>query len=422
MLRAARPLWHGFLAYLGAVLYGFPSKQLIVIGVTGTAGKSSTVQMLAKILNDNKKKTGYVTTVELFDGRKHEANRHGMSMPGRFMLQRDLRQMLKNGCKYAILEATSEGLAQNRHLGINFDCALFTNLAPAHLDSHGGFENYKRAKAKLFTALKKSPKKDFLKNKIVGVNLDSEHAEYFGSLLQAEKFGITFSDKKFYGAVYAGTDLKEEGGMVSFVLQNVLFTLNFPGKFNAYNALLATGCANVFGVSINQCAHALKSFVEISGRMEEIKNSKGVRVFLDYAPEPIGMENSLLAVQALQPRRIIHVFGSTGGHRDVQKRFEFGAISAKYADIIFITNDDVYDSDPEQIARDVRSGIERCEEKHASEIIEILDRREAIAAALRMARSGDVVLITGKGSEGFLVLPGNKRIEWNEREVIEQSL
>ncbi|MDB4939709.1 MAG: UDP-N-acetylmuramyl tripeptide synthetase [Candidatus Doudnabacteria bacterium] len=395
-VKRIRPVGHGFLAYLGAVIYGFPSRKLIVVGITGTAGKSTTTRFLASILNAAGKKTGYITTVNFFDGRNDVLNKHGMSMPGRFLLQKELKQMLQNDCKYAIIECTSEGLAQNRHAGIDFDLAVVTNLAEAHLDSHGGFENYKKAKGKLFAALEQSYVKPFFKTKVILVNAADANKEYFLSFKADQKIEINLDRE---------------------------VKINLVGDFNKNNAIMAMSIAEALGVTdLEIHKNALAAVSEIPGRMQSIANDKGLKIFLDYAPEPVAMENVLKAISLIEHKKIIHVFGSTGGHRDVAKRFEFGKISAAYSDKIIITNDDVYDSDPVKIVEDIMSGIKQSEHKKVSEIIVILDRKDAIKRALQIAQSNDIVLITGKGSEQFLILPGNQRIEWDEKKVIEQAL
>jgi UDP-N-acetylmuramoyl-L-alanyl-D-glutamate--2,6-diaminopimelate ligase len=369
---------------------------MIVVGITGTAVKSTTVRFLASILSAAGKKTGYITTVNFFDGDHDFVNKHGMSMPGRFLLQRELQLMLNNGCQYAIVECTSEGLAQNRHVGIDFDIAAITNLDKAHLDSHGGFENYKHAKGKLFQALENSQRKQFFKEKAIVVNSEDANKGYFLGFKADKKVEVKF-------------DREVE--------------ISIPGDFNKKNAIMALNIAELLGVTDSEIQKiGLKAVNEIPGRMQEIKNDKGFRVFLDYAPEPVAMQNALEAVNLLPHSKIIHVFGSTGGHRDVSKRFEFGEISAKIADMIVITNDDVYDSDPEKIANDIRTGIGRAVNKKTQEVKVILDRKEAIKFALETAKTNDIILITGKGSEQFLVLPGDKRINWDEKKVIEGLL
>lgn len=405
ILKFIRPYYHGFFAIAANLYFGRPSEQLTVIGVTGTAGKSTTVQMLSKILNNDAKKTGFITTVSFFDGEKEFVNKHGMSMPGGWLLQKQLKLMVNNGCKYAVVECTSEGLAQNRHLGINFQLAIFTNLSKAHLDAHGGFENYRLAKAKLFKLAKS-----------VLVNSDDENAGYFFSASFGRKFSAGFRgsdlvcEKKYFAQ-------KTQNG---FSLEQVAFTVSLPGKFNHYNALMAAAAAKILGVSFLSSQKTIQEFTKIRGRMETVENDLGIKILVDYACEPAAMKAALEAVQEMPHNRIIHVFGSTGGHRDVQKRFEFGKISAQASDIILITNDDVYNSDPEKIAEDIEQGIGQVESKKSKvkSVVRHLDRRYAISEALKMAKKDDIVLITGKGSERFLVLPGNKRVGWNETEVV----
>jgi UDP-N-acetylmuramyl-tripeptide synthetase len=405
-LKKIRPFGHGFLAYLAAVWYGFPARKMTVIGITGTSGKSTTTQILSKILNQAGKQTGYITTVEFYDGRKTTLNKHGMSMPGRFLLQRELAEMVAVGCTHAIVECTSEGLSQNRHLGIDFDVALITNLTDAHLEAHGGFEKYKLAKAKLFKALDHSKKK----HKIIGLNLDDKHSSFYGAFKASETFGISLKDSK-----HNSTEFEFEGNT---------FKVHLQGEFNVYNALMAVACASKLGVNDPHIIQkALDQIIEIPGRMQLIENQKGFKVYLDYAPEPAGMSSALKAVAMMPHAKLIHVFGSTGGHRDSSKRFEFGKISSSYSDVIIITNDDVYDSDPEEIAGDIEKGIAtNPNRKENIKVLTILDRKEAIRAAIQLAQTDDILIITGKGSEQFLVLPGNERIEWDEKRIIEELL
>ena len=415
LFKVLQPYYHGALAVAASYYYGRPGRGMTVIGVTGTAGKSSTVRMLAQILNRSQRVCGFITTISFHDGRTERLNRHGLSMPGGPLLQKQLQAMKANGCQYAIVECTSEGLAQNRHLGIPFSLALFTNLHPAHVEAHGSFEKYKQAKGKLFARL-------VGKDTAIVANLDDAQAEYFLQFPAAHKVGITRdAAKKFYQLekVLVLTDV-QAGEKLEFALEHTAFVLPLAGEFNAYNASLAASAAEAVGVSLAASAQALRDFTGSAGRLEEIKAGQAFRVFVDYAPEPAGMATALKALAALPHGQILHVFGSTGGHRDVGKRFEFGKISAQYADRIFITNDDVYDSDPQKIAADVATGIRQAAPQKGFEII--LDRRAAIKTALAQARAGDTVVITGKGSEQFLVLPGNQRVPWDDRQVVRELL
>lgn len=413
LLKIIRPVYHGFISKVASIYYGNPSSELVVIGVTGTVGKSTTSAILSHILNYSGLKSGYMTTVNFFDGQNDYINKHGLSMPGGPRLQKQLKQILNNGCRYAIVECTSEGLAQNRHLGINFTGALFTNLSTAHVEAHGSFANYKAAKQKLF--------KNLVGKSFIGANLDGIYADYFLEFEAQNKFGITLENKISVKAFSTYNAKKNDHG---FELNNQNFIVSLPGDFNKYNALLAVACANMLGVSLKQSAEAIKSFIGIRGRMEPVENNLGVKIFVDYGCEPASFKAALKAAKNIPHKKLIHVFGSTGGHRDTSKRFYFGRTSAEFADEIIITNDDIYDSDPQEIANNIETGAkEFFDNKQIIQPYEIvLDRRQAIHRALQKAVAGDLVLLTGKGSEQFLSLPGNKRIEWDEVSVVKEEL
>ena len=420
LLKVIRPFYHGAVALAANFYFGRPSRKITVVGITGTTGKSTTAAMLAKILNFAGKKCGYITTINFFDGNIDRINKHGLSMPGGWLLQKQLATMLKNGCVCAVVECTSEGLAQNRHLGIGFDVALLTNVSSAHLEAHGGFENYKKAKKKLFQAVSVGKKPE----KVLGANIDSPYAENFLEAKAKKKFGVSFSGKNLAGVKTYQAKITGQNHQVEFVMDGVSFLLPMVGIFNAYNAALAAACANFLGVDLPAAAAALKVFGGIRGRMEPVSNNRGLEIFVDYGCEPASFEAALKAAVLLPHKKFIHVFGSTGGHRDASKRFIFGQTSAQFADKIIITNDDVYDSNPERIVSDIEGGIKASKRYtlYATRYEKVLDRREAIAKALFVAQQGDLVLITGKGSEQFLVLPGNKRISWDEVSVVREEL
>lgn len=422
LFKLMQPIYHGVVAQVANIYFGMPSQKLFVIGVTGTAGKSTTVMMLAKILNTDEKKTGFITTAGSSNGEDTKINKHGLSMPGGWMLQKQLSEMTANGCELAIVECTSEGLAQNRHKGIKFQGALFTNLSPAHIDSHGSFENYRNAKGKLFAELTQTPES------FIGVNLDDPNKNYFLSFPASKKFGISMREDLAKPTNLATVIAKNisVSDKIDFYIESEKETVHFNfhmfGTFNVANALLAIGAAKLLGTPLETSAQAINNLGTIPGRMETIPAKNGATIIVDYAPEPAAMESSLRAVQILAHNKIIHVFGSTGGHRDVAKRFTFGEISAKFADTIIITNDDVYDSDPEEIAKNIEEGIALQDKPKVTTVHVILDRKEAIAKAIAIAEPNDVVLITGKGSEQFLILPNNKRITWDDRKVVKELL
>jgi UDP-N-acetylmuramoyl-L-alanyl-D-glutamate--2,6-diaminopimelate ligase len=323
-LKFLRPYYHGFLAIVASWYFGNPSSKLIVIGVTGTAGKSTTVQMLAWILNNvtspnpsfekegNRYRAGFITTVSFFDGQTEYINKHGLSMPGGWLLQKQLRSILNNGCKYAVVECTSEGLAQNRHLGIKFDVAVLTNLSEAHIEAHGGFENYRKAKGRLFEAVSKSVGQLVSKSdgkqvskiqKTFVVNRDDENAEWFLQFSAEKKIStrlnITSPNPSFKeegnsefsplskgeleGVSYIKANKLNDG----FQIGNVDFNVKLTGEFNLYNALLAAVTAHQLGISLEDAAKAISTFTKIRGRMEEVENKRGFKIFVDYGCEPV---------------------------------------------------------------------------------------------------------------------------------------
>lgn len=457
-MKLIRPYYHGAIAVIAGLYHGRPSSKLITIGITGTTGKSTTVQMLARILNyadgggqgsmiTKTGKCGFVTTVSFFDGETEYINKHGLSMPGGWLLQKQLRQMLNKGCRYAIIECTSEGLAQNRHWGISFDIAVFTNLSNAHLETHGGFEAYRKAKAKLFEAIsnfpvppagRQSPIFKQIQNskiqisKTIVVNGDDEEAAYFLSFRANRKISVGVAPLRLDEDTESLNIEKIDETTHSFELRRQRFEVKLLGAFNIKNAALAAAVAFALGVPFGVSARAIATFDKIRGRMETVPNDRDLTIIVDYGCEPASIKAALVACAQLPHKRIIHVFGATGGHRDKQKQFIFGQTSAQYADYIIITNDDVYESDPEEIATNIESGIRNYElSVKASKIYNskfrvwyerVLDRQAAIHRALQIAAAGDIVLITGKGSEQFLVLPGNKRVEWDEVKVVQEAL
>jgi len=375
--------YHLSLAFLGAVLYGFPSKKLEVIGVTGTNGKTTVINLTTKTLEEAGYKVASLSSIKFKIADQERPNTLKMTMPGRFKLQKFFQQAVKAGCQYVVLEVTSEGIKQHRHRFINFHTAVFTNLTPEHIEAHKGFENYKKAKAKLFRAAKE----------VHIINIDDENAQYF---LQ-----FPAKQKKTYG-------LKK--GDVN--TENTHFKLQLIGQFNIYNALAAIGIGLSQGLDLAVCQRAVEKVEEIPGRMEEVI-SQPFKVFVDYAFTPNALEK---VYQTLKPQngKLICLLGACGGGRDKWKRPILGEIAAKHCDKIIVTNEDPYDEDPMKIIEMVAEGAKGKAEK-------ILDRREAIKKALISATAGDTVIITGKGSEPWICLAHGKKIPWDDREIAKEE-
>jgi len=420
--------WYHFsLAFLGAIFYRFPSQKLTIIGITGTNGKSTVVELTAKILERAGYKTASLSSIKFKIGEKEWPNTLKMTMPGRLKLQRFLRQAATEGCQYVVLEVTSEGISQHRHKFIDFDVAVFTNLTPEHIEAHGSFKNYRAAKGKLFQATKE----------IHVINLDDENVEYFLKFDANEKYVYTMNNEqktknnnsyKKLLTVHCSLFTSGPSG-VSFEVQNTKFNLKLLGEFNGYNALAAICVGVSQGIDLEICKKALEKVEGIPGRME-IVISGPFKVFIDYAFTPAALEK---VYQTLKPKgaRMICVLGACGGGRDKWKRPVLGEIAAKYCNQIIITNEDPYNEDPNQILSQIKSGIFKspgCLKADSPEgcfpitnFYEILDRREAIRESLKLASSNDVVIITGKGCEPWICVERGKKIPWDDREVVKEE-
>jgi UDP-N-acetylmuramoyl-L-alanyl-D-glutamate--2,6-diaminopimelate ligase len=402
--------YHFLLAFFSAILYGFPSRKIKLIGVTGTNGKTTTTEMIASILEAAGYKVALLNSVRFKIGEEETINTLRMTMPGRGFIQKFLKKALKNNCSFAVIEVSSEGIKQYRHKFLNFKIAIFTNLAPEHIESHGSFENYRRAKGKFFEATKK----------IHVLNAEDENVEYFMKFPAKKKiFYSTDLSKNLafqkIGTIIFAENIRENEKGTAFKVNNVDFNLGIIGKFNIYNALAAISVGISQGISLETCKKALESFKGVPGRMEEVI-SKPFKVIVDYAFTPNALEKvyqTLTSQITTNDSRLICVLGACGGGRDKWKRPVLGELAAKYCDEVIVTNEDPYDEDPWQIIEQVASGTKGKARK-------ILDRREAISTALKLAKEGDVVVITGKGCEPSICVKG-KKIPWDDREVAREE-
>ena len=393
IFRWAQPIYHWVLGMAGAVLYGFPSRSMKVIAVTGTKGKSTTVFMISKIFEEQGLPVAAIGSLGFKIKDKVWPNMLKMTLPGRLKLQKFLYRARRAGCKYVVLEATSEGVAQNRLAAINVDCAVYTNLHREHLESHGSFDNYMAAKQKLF-----------LKTRNAHVlNLDDPYFEKFANFPARNK--IT------YGAKW---------GMISPLKPEISsLQLKLLGGFNEYNALAALAVASVYNLNMEKAVTSLNSIESVPGRMEILRSPAGFNVVIDYAHTPDSLElvYQTLKDQLVTGGRLIGVLGAAGGGRDKWKRPEFGKIAAKYCDEIILTDEDPYDENPEEILEQIISGF-----PDSANYSKVLDRREAIKKALNAARGGDVVVITGKGSETSMAISGGRKIPWSDKNTVEDIL
>ncbi len=408
--------YHRVLAFGGAFFYRFPSRSIKVIGVTGTSGKSTTVELISQILSDNGSRVASFSSIRVRVGDEEKPNKLKMTMPGRGRLQKFLRKARDNNCRYAVIEVTSEGIRQHRHRFINFNTIVFTNLSPEHIERHGSYSNYKKTKGELFDYLSESCKKD---KKIIA-NIDDKESPYFLKFNADQKigFGISPFYKDFSGEkiIAKNVDLKVNGS--TFKINNTKFELNLLAEFNTYNALAAISVAYLEGLEMDDIAASLININSMPGRMELIIKEP-FTVVVDYAHTPKALKGVYKTLTSLSKKgHLIGVLGACGGGRDKWKRPVFGEIAAAFCDQIILTNEDPYNEDPLQIIKDIEEGLpENCS---CYQIIK--ERERAIKKALQEAVAGDVVVITGKGSENLMCLSNGEKIPWDDREVVRDKL
>lgn len=411
--------YHFLLAYAAAIGFWFPSRNLIVIGVTGTKGKTTAVTLMHDVLSASGMPVASASSLQFRIGAMTMKNMTKMTMPGRFFIQRFLRRGVAAGCRYAVLEVTSQGIAQFRHRGIRFASAVMTNVAPEHIEAHGGYEPYLRAKLDLFWRLPREA--------AAVINGDDPAYARFSTATAAHTI--------FYGkeVIIIGakrwkiSDVVIGADGIAFSVAGQTFHSSLVGAFNFYNILAAITVGLSQGIALERIAAVIKKVAGVEGRMEFVAREP-VRVVVDYAHTP----DSLKAVYAFlkgEPHkrkkknaRLICVLGAAGGGRDTGKRTAFGRIAEEYCDEVILTNEDPYDENPIMILADIEKGIPTTYNLPATTFRTILDRREAIREALRGATPGDNVVITGKGSEPWMMLAGGTKVPWDDRAMVREIL
>lgn len=376
-----QPAYHYILALIGAVYYGFPSRKMKVIAVTGTSGKTTLVEMLHAIFSEARYKTASLSGLRFKIQNRAEPNLLKMTMPGRFRVQKFLADARNAGCDYVFLETTSEGIKQFRHKFIKFYAAVLNNLSKEHLEAHGGFENYRDSKAKIFYL---AP--------IHVLNAEDQYFDFFNKLPSLDK--VFFHPSRFPDSI----------------------KLKLLGDFNKANAMAALAFARHEKISDETSKSALEKIITLPGRMEYINPPEGVnpkfKVLVDYAFLPQTLE-TLYEYTRRESPSLVCVLGAAGGGRDKWKRSVLGDIAAKYCRKIYVTNEDPYDEDPNEI-------IEQVSRSHNFE--KILDRRVAIREALKSAAENETVVITGKGSEPWIMGPHGTKTPWDDRRVAREEL
>lgn len=375
-------------AILANILYGFPTKKLKVIGITGTDGKTTTTNMVYRILRDCGKKVSMVSTINAVVGGKVYDTGFHVTSPDPFMVQKFAQQAVSNGDEYLVLEVTSHGLDQYRFWGINFEVGVITNITHEHLDYHKTFENYSKAKLSL------------LKNAKYAVLNQNIRRDLGKEDIKMITFGLDKGD---------------------FNQKEIKLNLKVPGDYNLENALAAMAAAFVLDIPKKVALKALEDFEGVKGRMEEIKNNKDIKIVVDFAHTPNGLEQVLRTLKRQSGGRLIVVFGSAG-KRDVRKRFLMGKIAGKFADIAVITAEDPR-GELEKINLQIVEGIIKEGGMKDINFFLIDNREKAISFAInKLAKKGDTVGIFGKGHEESMNLDGKVELPWSDFDAVQKAL
>ena len=395
------------LALASAAYFSYPTKEIKVIGVTGTKGKTTTTYLIKSILENAGYKVGLIGTIETIIGDEHIPSKN--TTPESYVLQETFRKMADNGIEVCVMEASSQGFLMKRTLGTEFEIGIFTNLEPDHIgpNEHDSFENYMECKSMLFRQCK------------AGIlNADDEHLEGILKGHTCEVFTYGMSENADYRA--SNVKLFEEKGVlgISFSVNGRINTdvaIDMPGKFSLYNALTAVSVCSYLGIKEDAIKSALKS-AKVKGRIEMVPVSDDFTLMIDYAHNAMALESLLTTLKEYESGRLVCVFGC-GGNRAKSRRFEMGEVSGRLADFTIITSDNPRFEEPLDIIADIVTGIEKTDGAY----IKIPDRKEAIQYAIENGRKGDIIVLAGKGHEDYQEIKGVK-YPMDERVLISEVL
>ena len=394
------------LAAISSQFYEYPSKKISIIGITGTNGKTTSAYWLSQCLNHLKIKTAFIGTLGYGDLKKLKKSQN--TTPSAIDLQRSIKEIYKKKYKYVAMEVSSHGIKEQRINNIEFKQRLFTNLSRDHLDYHKTMSEYAEVKKKFMLSEK---------NGNIIVNIDDKVGQsIFNNSVLPDNKKVSFSIYK--KSKIQATNIRQNHNNLNFDLN--YYGKSFPvrlkliGIFNIYNVLGVIGCLSTMGFEVNQIINSLKKIKQVPGRTEFIKKSKDLpSVMIDYAHTADALENILKSIKNNSFKKIILVFGC-GGDRDKGKRKEMAKIAEEYADHSLITSDNSRNENPKDIIEDISKHFDQ-------EPIKIIDRKEAICEAIKMADKEDLVVIAGKGHEEYQEI-GNKKIYFSDKKVVDDFI
>lgn len=396
MITSLYSAYHFIWSLVSALVFRFPSRKLHVVGITGTKGKTTTVALLSYIFDRAGHTTAFLSSAEEKIGNSRGRNKTGNSMPGRWYIQRFLRRAADAGCSFAFVEVTSQGVVQHRHRYIRWRDLGFLNIHPEHIESHGSFERYLAAKAAFFS---------------YGAGQKDSDVRFFVNARDPRTQDMIVSVDPTQVVYFESGDLSGHEESIPLTLE---------GDFNRANIAAARAIALREGISDEEFFSALPEFPGIPGRMQFVAREP-FRAVVDYAHTPDSLRAVYTHLRGTLPEggRLVCVLGSAGGGRDTWKRAAFGALAGELCDAVYITNEDPYDESPRTIMEQIYEGMD---EKFRSKAVIIEDRREAIRAALRAVRAGDILICTGKGSEAWIHGKNGALTPWNEAEVVREEI
>lgn len=406
LFKAIEPYGHWGEAMLAQTKAGFPAKDLHVIGVTGTDGKTTTCTLIAQMLRNSGKNVAVITTisVDYGDGKGEQPNPTRMTTMGAASLIKLIKKVKDNGVDWLVLETTSHALAQHRVWGIPYSVAVMTNVGHEHLDYHRTFERYQGAKKMLFSHTNSNKK-----GLQVGIaNADDPSGKLFAAAIKNPVlYGIDKGDltAKNIKSTPSGSTYQAVIGDEEYSI-----TCHLPGSFNVYNSLATVAVGRAIGLGTEQIEEGIASLKSVEGRMTRVDEGQNFEVIVDYAHTAESFEKLFQEIKPLTKGRLISVFGSAG-RRDEAKRAEQGRVAGKYCDIVIVTEEDDRDIDGQEILQQIAEGAVKSGKKQGKDLFLVHDREDAVTKAINMAKKDDVILLLGKGHEKSILANGPKASE-----------